>query len=1016
MLKLKLLFLITFGFVLNNTVHAQFYYIPIYAVTSLQEAQPGAEVSRAIDGNPATIYHSKHNTVGIPDELNFYLTTTSRPIKQIVYTPRQSGLNGMWTNVDVLYSTFDNSEIFIEIATDLAWEADALEKVIDLAVPLSNVAVIRFVVNAGYNNFSSCAEMTFNSEEPPLQNDADCEISTSELQINNANDIKAIIQANGSFASSFQPGENIDKSFDNNVNTLYHSPWNGTSFPITLNYRLDGNTEVDYLKYTPRLDGSANGWFGNVIIKYNTLQDSEFVTLTTFDFAQLGIPETVLFPSAITPLNIQLIVEDGANNFASCAEMEFFKINPSSNPTAPNDIFEDELFSSLLPNVTQTQINAISSTFYKGLAQCIFDDNYDKAARLREYEVYTPLNQISQELKVGSYDPFENPTGIVFEEGEKVALFVHNLPAASVQLKVKNFADGYYGDQSYYALKEGLNVFEISNSGLGYISYFNANLDLDDVQINMVSGTVNGVFDLAENTNSDWPDVLMKNDYEVVDIIGDYTHLVFNRPALLFANPLNGLDLIKKYDTIVKYERLQMGLFKYDRSPKNRQFAFSEEGNGWYAGGIGIHLDLTWGVNGVVHPYQLDLWGIPHEFGHINQIRPDLNWIGTTEVTNNIYSVWVNYKMNNEGYKYTRLESENLTPNAGQPNEIGGRINGAIHSTFVEGNPLQDTENYDVFKVLVPFWQLQLYYQAAGASRNAPLLTFDTDESYTGVDYANWYGTVAEMARTNAVQGETNGEFVMNFVKNTCDAVQEDLTDFFIHTGFLKPIDVSIDDYGMGDLYITQTMVDEAITYVKEKGYELPISPVINYLSAHSVDAFRNQVALVGETGVGVTLNGGSLLIDNTEWLNVVAFETYDLNDELMHVSIKGTGDLSLATTTVYYPGNAYKVYAVGYDGHKILVYPNNLSVPAEKPISISMYPNPIGNTGKIHLKHENMNTPFTLTVTDLNGSQVFYGTGTLKSIEEAINKKINAWGTGSYIFNFKAENGEAFQLKLIRS
>ena len=53
----------------------------------------------------------------------------------------------------------------------------------------------------------------------------------------------------------------------------------------------------------------------------------------------------------------------------------------------------------------------------------------------------------------------------------------------------------------------------------------------------------------------------------------------------------------------------------------------------------------------------------------------------------------------------------------------------------------------------------------------------------SGVDYAHWYGVVAEKVRNTNELGISNGQLMLNFVKNTCDAVHEDLTDFFTNSG-----------------------------------------------------------------------------------------------------------------------------------------------------------------------------------------------------------------------------------------
>lgn len=58
-------------------------------------------------------------------------------------------------------------------------------------------------------------------------------------------------------------------------------------------------------------------------------------------------------------------------------------------------------------------------------------------------------------------------------------------------------------------------------------------------------------------------------------------------------------------------------------------------------------------------------WGIAHEFGHVNQVRPAMKWVSTGEVTNNIYSAYVNYMLNPTSM---RLEHERI--NGGDGNRL----------------------------------------------------------------------------------------------------------------------------------------------------------------------------------------------------------------------------------------------------------------------------------------------------------------------------------------------------------
>lgn len=923
------LLILSFTFLCCPASFGQSYQIPVYAVTSFRTAQSGTAVSNCIDGDDNTIYHSNWSVDAIPDTLNFYFNSIPS-INKIEYTPRQSGTNGIWKQLDIYYSTRENPTVYIKANTSvITWAVNNGKKTFNFSQTVIHPYSIRFAVSDasydGVNKNSSCAEIRFYSSEQFTLSDT-CSITA----------VPTVAQAtmlsisSGSASNYNSASENINKSYDNNLTTLYHSKYTNSTFPaipITLTYNFSNTQQVDFLKYIPRGDGNSNGYFGKVNISYRTGTTGNYVSLMDYDFGQSGLATIVPFPSTISVRSIRITVYDGTNNFASCAEMQFFTKPVSSGALPYQDIFADNIYSILQSGITQSSIDTISSPFYKSLAQCLFNGTYDAKYRVQEYEAYPILQSIATQLKTSSYNSFENPTGIVFEAGSKAVLFVDQL-SAGVSLCVRDFANESNPKDAQYPLQAGLNVIDIPDSGLAYISYYNNDTTLSPVKINIVSGKINGYFDQATSDNADWINLLSLGNYPKLDIKGKYVNLLYDKTALKTNTPFNGKDFISMYDSIIYTEYTMMGLAKYNKIPKNKMFGYTESSGGWFAGGLGAHFDLTWGTPNSTSPSGLDFWGVAHEFGHINQTRPGLRWTGTTEVTNNLYSTWVYYTMNRQNNKYTRLESELIAPNVNTSPIQGGRINATIDSTSIVGINMNNFA--DVFMKLVPFWQLELYYQAAGAARNAPTLELHTNSNgYTGIDYAHWYGIVSEKVRNTSESGLSDGQLIMNFVKNTCDAVEEDLTDFFTKTGFLKPMNNTVNDYTPANITITQTDIDNTVAYVKAKNYPTPVSPVINYISAHSVNAFKNKLLLEGTTGSGVTYNstGQTLLIESNIWKNAVAFETYH-NDSLMNVSIVGTGDVTAQTSTIQYPALATHVWAVGYDGTRILVYPAEQTLP----------------------------------------------------------------------------------------
>ncbi|QCX53759.1 M60 family metallopeptidase [Elizabethkingia sp. JS20170427COW] len=812
---------INFLLVLGTCVfyNAQDYKMPVKSISSTQTAQSGEGPEKAIDGNYDTIYHTHWYQKGIPDQLDFTFSKRVKSIKLFDYYPRKTGPNGIWINIDIYYSTRSNPNNFTKVnSTSLTWTGDNNKKTFTFPTEIQEPAVIRIAVNAGNGDFSSCAEMEFFSSQELATITSECSFPTDEFSI--YKDTKVTPNINGSSATSFQGGENIERSFDGDYTTLYHSTWypNSNTFPITLNYNFDGNTPLDYILYYPRQDGNVNGNFGNVVISYNTLDHPEFIQIHTQDFQQKNDMQKIIFPQQIKPLNIQIKILDGKNDFASASEIEFYTKNPNAfSPEKYSHIFKDNIFSELQPGVTQIDIDAISSPFFKTVAQCMLNNTYLKKDRVKTYGVYPTVSTIASQYKLSGYDAYENATGIAFEANDYAIIFAKDIPAeASVYLKVRDWANEDNPAEKSYKLENGYNAILLSNGGLAYISYY-SDSPFPNTSINIMSGIVNGVYNTQETTDTDWQNMLTNEVYPKIDIVGHYTHLVIDKAPVETFHSTSAQPLIDIYDQITKSERTLMGFYKYNKDTKNRQLVYTESKSGYYAGGMGAHLDLTWGHAASASATGLDLWGVPHELGHVNQIRPNLRWIGTTEVTNNVYSVWVYYNLynnKNSGIRHTRLEFESSS-NANFPSISGGRYGEVIKAGMILNKNYNDVPADGAFRKLIPFWQLQLYYQLAGASKGAPtlFLTKISDEKTNkfpastvasdGVDYANWYAYVAEKARQRP-SNTSNGQITMDFAVDVCDAVQEDLTDFFTKIGFFTPVSLTIEDYSTSNLVVTQ--------------------------------------------------------------------------------------------------------------------------------------------------------------------------------------------------------------------
>ena len=531
--------------------------------------------------------------------------------------------------------------------------------------------------------------------------------------------------------------------------------------------------------------------------------------------------------------------------------------------------------------------------------------------RLKSYECYLSPRVLAGQLKTSPYSQFENPTGIYFEEGDKATIKVGKTNGAKIELRVTNWGDEHHKD-SRYPLNEGINNIVIKNKGNSYISYYSDNKVSDHkIEVHIDGGKVNGVFDIAVNNNKDWQDLLANATSPVMDIVGKQTQLAYSVESLKRECPEQGVELIQLYDSIIGIQHQIMGLVKYNRVPKNRMFGRVIWKGFMHADGMGAAFhDNTMKDVANIERLRRNSWGVAHEFGHVNQVRPDMKWTGTTEVTNNIYSVWAQYIYNTDSPK---LEREKLRDYDGP--KIGGRITAYMESAFVHnqpwltqaGNDRWDRERPrdwggDHFVKLVPLWQLQLYFAVAGE----------------GNEWGNpdFYGDIF----IKAIDADSHKEmeasyYQLNFMKNACDAAQLDLTDFFEYSRMLYPIDLWVDDYTCSQMTITEDDIKEVKEYASK--YNKPTTPVLHYITANSVDVYQNKMQLKGNTGQGFSKEENTIIINNNQWQNAVAFETYE-GDKLVKVAFVGAGSDDVQTTIVHTPEGTTSVKAVGWDGKTI--------------------------------------------------------------------------------------------------
>lgn len=672
-----------------------------------------------------------------------------------------------------------------------------------------------------------------------------------------------LIIPSGASASEHQSGTDIQKTLDGDKATHYHSQWNGTTYPVDLVYEFAADKErIDYFVLYPRSDG-PNGVILEFTVYVKSQGDSEFTKFKDFNFENGNTPKIITFSEGLEkPLSIKLSVTKGVNDFVSLAEIEFY--SKSSDLAESLQIFSDKACTQLKPGTTKEDILAVENEFVRTMALAIFNKVYDDF-RIGNFKSYPDPNVLSRSNKTSTYGIYDNVTGIYVKWGTEMVVFMDDF-VGEISLRVVYHNQGFEGVD--YVLQPGVNRFKVNTEGLAYLMYQNE--DEHQVKANFATGDINGYFDVAKHTQADWRELIDNAEYSYFDVLGKYAHLSFTTDDLRQHTP-DITELIALYDDIVDLEQDFLGFYKYDRANKTRMYFRTNTHEDMYMYATSYRTEYhksTMPALCNAGNLRTSPWGPAHEVGHINQTRPGLRWLGMTEVSNNIYSLYVQTTWGNKA----RIDEERV-----------GSYNNRYEKAMTEilAADLAHGAHDDVFCKLVPLWQLQLYFSDVMGQKD-------------------FYKDVHEIIRVND-NPSSAGAAQVEFAKICSDVAQTDLTDFFKAWGFLKPVSLQLDDYGQGTIKVTQSMVDDAIASIQSKGYPKPAME-LQFLHEQSLAAFQSNGSV---SGGRATLTGNNVKISGAN--NAVVYQQ-ERKGDIVFISPRDSFEVDVFQSSD-------KLYAVGADG-----------------------------------------------------------------------------------------------------
>jgi hypothetical protein len=137
-----------------------------------------------------------------------------------------------------------------------------------------------------------------------------------------------------------QDESGIDKLFDFDESTMWHTKWGVNSVPFDIVINLKTINQLDRFEYLPRADG-RNG----VLLKghvYYSHDKENWIDAGAFEWAKNGDIKVFDFKNHPVAQYIKLSIEEAAGGFGSGRELYVFKV-PNTPSYIPGDINSDRL-------------------------------------------------------------------------------------------------------------------------------------------------------------------------------------------------------------------------------------------------------------------------------------------------------------------------------------------------------------------------------------------------------------------------------------------------------------------------------------------------------------------------------------------------------------------------------------------------------------------------------------------------------------------------------------------------
>ena len=434
---------------------------------------------------------------------------------------------------------------------------------------------------------------------------------------------------------------------------------------------------------------------------------------------------------------------------------------------------------------------------------------YEREFRISTYRAYSDANYWNDRMGSSGGSFMGNPTGIYTGDSSPLYVFVDSdVPDASTLYMAGCVGnDLVMNAKTGTRLKKGLNIVEGQKGALFYVLYTadtrSQDKTLDQwpaIKIHIEGGTVNGYYDVARHSDSDYVALLNAASHDLFTVHGGQAMFNFKKTTYKKLWPKTIRRSICWFDSLTVWQKELMGYCVsvasgqraaapycltggegiYPIYYNNPNFAIEgKESDAGYANSTPYRTSYN-SVDCISKSFDvtradMDDWCAGHECGHNNQRF--INLEGGTEVSNNLFANVVRY--------LDGLVTSNGSPLSVVMNDYAYHV-----PYFIR----------DVDTQLRMYYQLYLYYHQA--QKNTSF-------------YPNLFKALREDPLTLWKYG--GGSSSLKFVRKVCEVAQEDLTDFFAAWGFFEPFsNLSIEDYGAHTMTVRQTEINRTLAEIAQ--------------------------------------------------------------------------------------------------------------------------------------------------------------------------------------------------------